>query len=91
MTEQKLINATAFGQVLVGLMESRGISPEPEQFHALAERSGLDTSALLTRMTVGWIDVGALGGLAEELGLSEPEKLKLAYAHAYDELDTDDS
>jgi hypothetical protein len=84
--EQTAINATVFGAVLGELMESRGISPEPQEVRALAERSGLDPDALLTRVRERWPDepLQALCGIDLALGLTEPEKARIAVAYVYD-------
>jgi hypothetical protein len=83
--EQTTINATAFGRVLGDLMESRGISPEPEEVRALAERSGLDPQRLLARMAdERRVGTGHLDVLADELALTEPERERMSLAFAYE-------
>jgi hypothetical protein len=85
---EQTIDATTFGRVLGDLMESRGISPEPEGVRALAERSGLEPHRLIARMaderSRPRIRSGALLPVAEELELSEPEKTRLALAFCYE-------
>ncbi len=77
--------ATVFGEVLGELMRSRGIPEEPEQIVELAEKSGLDPTALLARMSGEADDAGDLDGLAEELTLSRGEMRLLAKAYTYEE------
>ena len=77
--------ATAFGRVLGALMEKRGIPAEPEQMQALFDRSGLDGEKLLARVAdVDVPDLGDLGGLAREMGLSGREMDALAMAYAFE-------
>lgn len=78
------IRSTAFGRVLARFMEAKGIPAEPKQVEALAERSGLSPGRLLAR-EVGKTGghVGYLHGLAGKLGLSEPEKARLAVAYVF--------
>ena len=78
--------ATAFGQVLGALMESRGIPAEQENMVGMAEEWGLDPQDLLARVkgeTLG--DIGDLNALAESLTLSEVERRILAKAYVYEE------
>ena len=76
--------ATAFGRVLGGIMEARGIPAEPEEMRALAERSGFDGGEFLARVAdADAPDVGHLSGLDREMGLSEPERIVLAEAYVF--------
>jgi len=78
--------ATAFGRVLGRLMEARGIPAEPQAIRALAERCGHDGGRFLARVADGsGPDLGDLGALAVELGLSEREMTGLALAYAFEE------
>jgi hypothetical protein len=76
------IRSTAFGRVLARFMEAKGIPTE--QVEALAERSGVSPGRLLAR-EVGKTGghVGYLHGQAGKLGLSEPEKARLAVAYVF--------
>ena len=80
---------TVFGEVLAELMEERGLEPTPAQIIALGERSGLDGQELLRDvqrgMTEGRRARQKLTGVAGELGLSEPEKARLAVAYAFED------
>jgi hypothetical protein len=91
MTKQQTIEATAFGRVLGEFMEARGLEPTPEEIVALGERSGLDGKELLRDVTRG---KGArpgrrgrqhLTGLADELGLTEDQMIRLAVAYVFEE------
>ncbi len=83
--------ATAFGRVLGACMEARGIPAEPEEIRALAERSGLDGEKFLARVeSEHGPDLGDLGGLVRELGLSRREMDVLAMAYAFERDDIAD-
>ena len=78
---------TVFGEVLGEFMERCGLEPTPAQIVALGERSGLDGKELLrdvTRSTGRRAARQPFTGLADELGLSEPEKARLAVAYTFD-------
>jgi hypothetical protein len=75
---------TVFGEVLAELMEERGISVTPEEIVTLGGRAGLDGKELLRDVTRGIPGRRArqhLTGLADELGLTEREKVQLAIAY----------
>ena len=77
---------TVFGQVLAELIESRGLEVTPFKVGKIAEQSGLDGWKVLGRMAdAGAEDPGDLGGLADVLGLSESERLELAYAYSFEQ------
>ncbi len=83
---QQTIEGTAFGHVLAGLMESRGIPTEPERVAVLAEWSGLEPEGFLARVTGEVRSYGEeLGGLAEVLDLTRREKRLLADAYVFEE------
>jgi hypothetical protein len=78
---------TVFGRVLGEFMEARELEATPEEIVALGERSGLDGTELLRDVT----EVRSrrrrqnLTGLADELGLTEPEKARLAVAYTFED------
>jgi hypothetical protein len=81
---------TVFGEVLAELMEERGLEPTPAQIIALGERSGLDGQDLLRDVQRGITRGGRrarkkLTGLADELGLTEPEKVRIALAYTFED------
>ncbi len=83
--------ATAFGRVLGALMQARGIPAEPEAIRALAERSGFDGEKFLARVArADGPDLGDLGGLVREMGLSRREMDVLAMAYAFERDDIAD-
>jgi hypothetical protein len=86
MTEQR-IEATAFGRVLREFMEARDLEATPEEIAALGERSGLSGKELLrdTTEVSGRRRRQNLTALADELGLTEPEKARLAVAYVFED------
>jgi hypothetical protein len=78
---------SVFGEVLAELMEARGIPATEEEIVALGERSGLDGKRLLRDTTEvrGRRRRQNLTGLADELGLTEPEKARLAVAYVFED------
>ncbi len=77
--------ATAFGRVVAALMEARGIPAEPEEIRALAERAGFDGEDFLARVASGDGPLlGDLGGLDDEMGLSQLERDALAMAYTFE-------
>jgi len=83
--EHAELRQTTFGEVLAELMEARGLEATPFQVGLLGEKSGLDGWQVLGRMTdAGAEDPGDLGGLADALGLSESERLELAFSYAFE-------
>ena len=84
MDHPELMN-TEFGEVLVELLEERGLPATPEQIETMARESGLDHSKLLDRMaSTDAEDFGDLRGLADVIGLSSEEKSRVPMAFAYD-------
>jgi hypothetical protein len=80
--------STVFGEVLAELMEARGLDATPEEIVALGDRSGLDGKELLRDASRGIHRRRArqrLTGLADELGLSEHEMIRLAVAYVFEE------
>jgi hypothetical protein len=85
MTEHPQLRAAVFGEVLAELLEKRGLPVTPAKVGLLAEQSGLDGWKLINRMAdAGAEDTGYLDGLAAALELSETEKVRLAFAYAYE-------
>ena len=77
--------ATAFGRALGAVMEARGIPAEPDRVKALAERAGFDGEDFLARVASGsGPDLGDLGGLDREMGLSQLERDALAMAYTFE-------
>ena len=84
MEHQDLRN-TAFGEVLAELLKKRGMPVTPFRVSKLAEEAGLDGGKVLNRMVrEDAEDPGPLNRLAAILGLSEAEKMELAYAYAFE-------
>jgi len=85
MTEHPELRATIFGQVLASLLEARGLPVTPFAVGKLGEQSGVDGWRLINRMADADVeDAGYLDGLAAALGLSETEKIQLAYAYSFE-------
>jgi hypothetical protein len=85
MTENPELKATIFGQVLAELLEERGLEVTPFKVGKLAEEAGLDGWRVINRMAdAGAEDTGYLDGLAAALGLSTAEKVRLAFAYAFE-------
>ena len=85
MTEHPKMRNTTFGEVLVQLMEARGLAVSPFAVGQLAEDAGLDGWKVINRMAnADAEDPGDLGGLADALGLSESERLELAFSYAFE-------
>ena len=83
--------ATAFGRAVGAVMEARGIPAEPNRVKALAERAGFDGEDFLARVASGdGPDLGDLGGLVREIGLSRREMDALAMAYAFERDDVAD-
>jgi hypothetical protein len=80
------LRQTTFGQVLVELLEARGLPVSPFAVGQLAEDAALDGWKVINRMAdAGAEDAGYLDGLADALGLSESEKIQLAYAYSFEQ------
>jgi hypothetical protein len=76
---------TVFGEVLASLLEERGLPVTPAKVGKLGEQSGLDGWKLINRMAdAGAEDTGYLDGLAAALELTRAEKVRLAYAFAFE-------
>lgn len=76
---------TVFGQVVVELLERRGIEPTPFNAGNIAEEAGLDGWRFINRM----VDVrnefpGGLDGLDVRLDMTEAEMSDLAQVYAYE-------
>jgi arginyl-tRNA synthetase len=85
MTEHPELRATVFGEVLASLLEARGLEVSPFAVGKLGEQSGLDGWKLINRMAnADAEDTGHLGGLANAMDLSEPEKVQLACAYTFE-------
>ncbi len=76
---------TVFGEVLVELLEARGLPVTPFKVGKLAEDAGLDGWKVLERMAAGVGYAGLLDGLVVALGLSRPEMKDLAFAFTFEE------
>jgi hypothetical protein len=76
------IGETTFGRVLGAFMEARGLEATLEEVVRLGYCSGLDGRKLLRNVTRGIPGRRHqnLAGLADELGLTEREKMRLAMA-----------
>jgi len=80
------IRQTIFGEVLASLIESRDLEVTPFKVGRLAEKAGLDGWKVIDRMAdAGAEDPGDLDGLADVLGLSQSERLELAYAYSFEQ------
>jgi hypothetical protein len=85
MTEHPEMRNTVFGEVLASLLEARGLEVSPFKVGKLAEEAGLDGWKVIGRMAdAGVEDAGYLDGLAGVLGLSESEKIELAFAYTFE-------
>ncbi len=84
------LRRTAFGRVLCGLVDSKGLGPAtPGRIGSLAAEAGLDGWKVINRMAstrrryVG--RRGSMDLLASRLGLDEEERERLAMALAFEE------
>ena len=85
MTEHPEMRNTVFGEVLAEFLEKREIAVTPATVGLLAEEAGLDGWKVINRMADAENESpGYLDGLADELGLSEPEKMRLAFAYSFE-------
>ena len=76
---------SVFGQVLASLLEERDLPVTPFAVGKLAEEAGVDGWRLINRMASASVeDTGHLDGIAAALELSETEKVRLAYAYAFE-------
>jgi hypothetical protein len=84
MTEQE--KSTVFGQVLAEYLERRGFPADDEHVRNLAASAGLeDPERFLGRVRGEDMDyISPIGPVADLLGLSEPEMLRLAMAHYFE-------
>jgi hypothetical protein len=79
-------DATAFGRVVISLMEARGMPTTPKDLSALGDRAGLDGFSFLDRMCDADVgDIGYLDGLRDVLSLTEHEITRLSRAYALEE------
>ncbi len=77
---------TVFGEVLVELLEARGLPVTPFKVGKLAEDAGLDGWKVLDRMeSAGAGYAGPLDGLVSALDLTRPEMKDLAFAFTFEE------
>jgi hypothetical protein len=79
---------TTFGRVLGEFMARRGLEATPAQIVALGERSGRDGKRLLRdvqRGIPGRRGGQNLAGVADELGLTERERVRLAMAYTFED------
>lgn len=86
MNEEKMrTEGSVFALVLGRFMEARGMSADLDSMVSVVERSGLDPKVFRARLA-GDLQVKhpPLSGLADELGLSEPEKGALAVAYVFE-------
>jgi arginyl-tRNA synthetase len=85
MAQHEEMRNTVFGEVLAELLEKRGLEVTPFAVGKLGEQSGLDGWKLINRMAnADAEDTGHLGGLANAMDLSEPEKVQLACAYTFE-------
>jgi hypothetical protein len=85
-SEETNIRGSAFGRVLAGFMEAKGLPVDEEHVRGLAEKGGLDPEALLSRVTGESMEhAGSMSGVVRELGLTQPEMATLAVAYALEQ------
>lgn len=83
--EHPELRQTTFGQVLVELLEARGLEVTPFAVGKLGEQSGLDGWKVIGRMAdAGVEDAGHLDGLAAALELTRAEMVRLAFAYSFE-------
>jgi hypothetical protein len=84
MTEQK--KRTVFGQVLAEYLERQGFPADDEGVRNLAISAGLESpEGFLRRVRGEDMDyMPPIGAVADLLGLSEPEMLRLAMAYHFE-------
>ena len=76
---------TVFGQVLTEILEARDFTVTPANVGKLAEDSGADGWAVISRTASIEHPAGPLDGLADALELTYEEMDRLALANAYEE------
>lgn len=86
MTEQSTEQLTAFGRVLVELLEEKGVE-DLKALEELAREKGveLDIDAIAGRMRDKDWYTGPLGDLADVLDLGLRERLRMAQAYAFEQ------
>jgi hypothetical protein len=84
MTEQE--KSTVFGQILAEYLERREFPADDEGMRNLAASAGLeDPEGFLGRVRGEDMDyMPSIGPVADLLGLSEPEMLRLAMAYYFE-------
>jgi hypothetical protein len=84
MTEQE--KRTVFGQVLAEYLERQGFPADDKGMRNLAISAGLDNpEGFLRRVHGEDMDyMPPIGAVADRLGLSEPEMLRLAMAYHFE-------
>jgi hypothetical protein len=84
MTEQE--KRTVFGQVLAEYLERQGFPADDKGMRNLAISAGLDNpEGFLRRVRGEDMDyMPPIGAVADRLGLSEPEMLRLAMAYHFE-------
>ena len=86
LEQQELLELTAFGRVLVELMEARGYAATPDAVMGLAEEAGVDPWKVVNRTASPenrW--VGNFRRLADKLELTPTERHRLKRALDYEE------
>ncbi len=87
MTEHPEMRNTVFGEVLAELLEARGLPVTPFAVGKLAEDAGLNGWEVINRMASADAPfVEHLERFADALGLSAPEKMRLALAYTFERL-----
>ncbi len=77
---------TVFGEVLVEMLEARGLPVTPFKVGKLAEDAGLDGWKVLDRMAAAGAEyAGPLDGLVVALDLTRPEMMDLAHSFTFEE------
>lgn len=84
MIEHDEMRNTVFGEVLCEPFESRDLLLTPEAVEEYVDACGCEGEAVVNRMASTAEGCGPLDGLARDMDLSEPEKMDLAIAAAYD-------
>ena len=84
-TKHPEMRNTVFGEVLAEILEARGLEVTPFKVGKLAEDAGMDGWKVIGRMADEDAEyAGPFDGLSDALALTEPEKLELAHAHAFE-------
>ena len=86
LEQRGLLEQTAFGRVLVGLMEARGYAASPDSAMDLAESAGVDPWRVVNRTLSSenrWS--GNFKRLADKMELAPEERRRLKRALDYEE------